>query len=566
MADPQFDAIVIGSGMSGGWAAKEFSEKGMKTLVLERGKNTKAGPDYVGENLAPWDMKFRERVHPDVVKADWPVQSECYAFRESTKHFFAKDSENPYSVEEGTGFAYIRGDQVGGRSLMWARQSYRWSDIDFGANKKDGNGVDWPIRYGDIKPWYDYVEKFVGVSGSAEGLRQLPDGVFQPAMELNCVEKEIKKGLESAFPERNMIIGRAAHLTQPTEEQLALGRGSCQFRNQCQRGCSFGAFFSSVAATLPAAERTGNMTLMSDTMVDSLIYDADAGKATGVRTINRKTGDRAEYTARVIFMCASTLGTLQILLNSTSETFQNGFANGSGALGRYIMDHHHRAGASGQFPGFLDKYVVGRRPNGIYIPRFRNLDETDQDFVRGYGFQGRAQRASWQSTSNALGFGAAFKESLRTPAPWTFDITGFGEMLPHEDNRVTLHPTKVDPQGIPQIHINTKLRENEMKMRQDMAKTAKEMLEAGGCTNVESHVRETTIGLGIHEMGGARMGRDPDTSVLNAHNQCHEVDNVFVTDGAAMTSSACQNPSITYMALTVRAVDYAVQQMKENKI
>lgn len=566
MADPQFDAIVIGSGMSGGWAAKEFAEKGMKTLVLERGKDTQAGIDYAGENLAPWDMKFRERVHPDEVKTNWSIQSDCYAFRESTKHFFAKDSENPYSVEEGTSFAFIRGDQVGGRSLMWARQSYRWSDMDFRANKKDGHGVDWPIRYDDLKPWYDYVEEFAGISGSVEGLPQLPDGVFQPAMELNCVEKEIKKGLEAAFPERNLIIGRAAHLTQPTQTQLALGRGSCQFRNQCQRGCSFGAFFSSVAATLPAARNTGNMTLKSDTMVDSLIYDEESGKATGVRTINRKTGGRAEYTARVIFLCASTLGTLQILLNSTSERFQNGFANGSGALGRGIMDHHHRAGASGQFPGFLDKYVTGRRPNGIYIPRFRNLGETDQDFLRGYGFQGTAQRASWESTSNAPGFGAAFKESLRTPAAWSFGVTGFGEMLPHEDNRVTLHPTKVDPQGIPQIHINAKLRDNEVKMRLDMARTAKEMLEAGGCINVESYVRETKIGLGIHEMGGARMGRDPNTSVLNAHNQCHEVNNVFVTDGAAMASSACQNPSLTYMALTARAVDYAVEQMKANRI
>lgn len=563
MAD--FDVIIVGSGMSGGWAAKEFCEKGFKTLVLERGRDVERGTDYVGENTAPWDWESRDTVTPKMQQEN-PVQSQCYAFRESTQNFFAKDAENPYSVEPGKAFSFIRGDQVGGRSLLWARQSYRWSEMDFSSNKRDGHGVDWPIRYGDIAPWYDYVEQFVGVSGSLDGLPQLPDGKFQPPMDLNVVEREIKANLEARYPERNLIIGRAAHLTQPTEEQLALGRGSCQFRNQCQRGCSFGAYFSAVSATLPAAQRTGNLTLISDTQVERLMYDATEGKATGVQAINRKTGERSEHTARVIFMCASTFGTLQVLLNSTSEHFQNGFANGSGTLGRYIMDHHHRTGATGKYPGHLDKYYKGRRPNGIYIPRFRNLETDDQDFVRGYGFQGGANRASWQHTSQKPGFGADYKQSLRTPAGWDANLMGFGEMLPHKDNRVTLHPTKTDKHGMPQIHIDAELRENELRMREDMAKTAAEMLVAGGCTDVKAFDRGTILGLGIHEMGGARMGHDPSSSVLNKHNQCHEVDNVFVTDGSCMSSSACQNPSLTYMALTARAADHAASLMKQNTL
>ncbi|MEO9969891.1 MAG: GMC family oxidoreductase [Hyphomonadaceae bacterium] len=563
MAD--FDVIIVGSGMSGGWAAKEFSEKGMKTLVLERGRDVEKGVDYTGENTAPWDWPGRDTITPQM-RADNPIQSQCYAFRESTQNFFAKDADNPYSVEEGTEFTYIRGDQVGGRSLLWARQTYRWSEMDFNSNKRDGHGVDWPIRYNDIAPWYDHVEKFVGVSGSAEGLPQLPDGHFQPPMQLNIVEKDIKAGLEAAFPDRKLIIGRAAHLTEPTQEQLELGRGSCQFRNQCQRGCSFGAYFSSVSATLPAASRTNNMTLVSDTQVERIVYDPATRKATGVQTVNRKTGARQEYSARIIFMCASTFGTVQILLNSANETFQTGFANGSGTLGRYIMDHHHRSGATGKYAHHNDKYYKGRRPNGLYIPRFRNLERDDQYFLRGYAFQGRANRPSWESTSYKRGIGAEYKNSLRTPAGWDVGLTGFGETLPHVDNRVTLHPTKTDKHGMPQIHIDAKLRENEIRMREDMATTAAEMLVAGGCVDVKPYTRDTVLGLGIHEMGGARMGRDPSTSVLNAHNQCHDVDNVFVTDGACMSSSACQNPSLTYMALTARAVDFAVTQMKQGKL
>jgi len=563
MAD--FDVIVVGSGMSGGWAAKEFTEKGFKTLVLERGRSVEKGVDYVGENTGPWDWEHRDTVSPQMAE-DNPVQSQCYAFRESTQNFFANDKANPYSVEDGTSFTFIRGDQVGGRSLLWARHSYRWSEMDFESNKRDGHGVDWPIRYKDIEPWYDYVEEFVGISGAAEGLPQLPDGKFQPPMELNIVEREIKPGLERAFPQTRLTVGRVAHLTEPTEEQLSLGRGSCQFRNQCQRGCSFGAYFSSIAATLPAAERTGNLTLISDTQVVRLAYDPETQKATGVETLNRKTGERKTFTARTIFLCASTLGTLQILLNSTSETFADGFANTSGTLGRYIMDHHHRAGARGKFPGMTDKYFVGRRPSGIYIPRFRNLERDEEDFVRGYGFQGGADRPSWPATSEAPGFGADYKHAMRKPGGWTVGLQGFGEMLPVADNRVTLHPTKTDPHGLPQIHIDVRFGENERKMRLDMAASAKAMLEAGGCIDVESFNRETTVGLGIHEMGGARMGRDRGSSVLNANNQCHDVENVFVTDGACMTSSACQNPSLTYMALTARSANFAVEQMKAGRL
>ncbi|MDJ0921414.1 MAG: GMC family oxidoreductase [Henriciella sp.] len=562
----EFDVIVVGSGMSGGWAAKEFCEKGFKTLVLERGRSIDPMTDYVGENVPPWEMEFRGEIHPDEINQKYPRQSKCYALNEHTKTFFIDDSENPYSHPEDQPFSWIRGDQVGGRSLMWARQTYRWSDIDFEANKKDGHGVDWPIRYADLAPWYDHCERFVGVSGSIENLPQLPDGPFLPPMEMNCVEKDIKAKLESAFDDRKMIIGRAAHLTEPTEEHLALGRGACQNRAMCQRGCSFGAFFSSVSATLPAARRTGNLTLVSDSHVVSLTYDPETGKATGVRALNRVTRETTEYTARVVFLCASALASLHILLSSASEEMPNGFANSSGALGLGIMDHHFRVGASGTHPGFKDRYYTGRRPNGIYIPRFRNIGDDQQDFVRGYGFQGGAGRGSWRSTSRQKGFGADYKASLRTPADWTFGIGGFGEMLPQDSNRVTLHPTKTDAWGLPQLHIECSLSANDLAMREDMAATAKAMLEAAGLENVSSYNADPMPGLGIHEMGGARMGHDPATSVLGKFNQCHDVQNVFVTDGAAMSSSACQNPSITYMALTARAADYAATQMREGQL
>ena len=561
--NPQlFDAIVVGSGMSGGWAAKEFCEKGFKTLVLERGRNIEAGTDYVGENSAPWDHKFRDQLTPEM-KVKNPIQTNCYAYKESTEQFFAKDSENPYSHEDDKPFIWIRGDQVGGKSLLWARQTYRWSELDFEANKKDGHGVDWPIRYKDIAPWYDYVERFVGVSGSKEGLSQLPDGEFQPPMEMNCVEKDMKEKIDNHFDDRTLIIGRTAHLTEPTQEQLSLGRGKCQFRNQCQRGCSFGAYFSSVSATLPAAKRTGNLTLISDAHVTSIIYDEESGKASGVQVINRKTNERTIYNAKVIFLCASTLGTNQILLNSKSASMPNGIVNSSGTLGHYIMDHHMRAGARGIHLGFQDKYYKGRRPTGLYIPRFRNLnDDNEQDYLRGFGYQGSISRALWPEQGENKGIGASFKEEMRKPGPWNMTLYGFGETLPYKENRVTLHPTKTDKWDVPQVHLDVGFSENELKMRKDMVASAMEIMRVAGFIDIEPMDRDGVPGMVIHEMGGAVMGRDPKTSILNSHNQCHDVPNIFVTDGAAMASSACQNPSLTYMALTARAVDFAVTQMK----
>ena len=565
--DQSFDVIVVGSGMSGGWAAKEFCERGMKVLVIERGKKTERSVDYVGENKEPWDMPLRDRVDPKLAESDYPVQSTCYAFRESTRNFFINDRENPYSHAEGAPFSWLRGDQVGGKSLMWARQSYRWSDTDFGANKADGHGTDWPIRYADVQPWYDHVERFVGISGSAEGLPQLPDSIFQPPMEMTCVEKEAKAKIEAAFPDRKLIIGRAAHLTQPTEEQMALGRGTCQFRNQCERGCSFGAYFSSVAATLPAAENTGNLTILPDSHVERIVYDPATRRASGVQVVNRKTRERQEIGARVIFLCASTIGTLQVLLNSTSEAFPEGFGNSSGVLGRYVMDHHHRVGARGRMPGFEDKYYAGRRPNGIYLVRYANIDNrTDGEFLRGYAFQGGGERSSWTRALGGGDFGADLKDSLRTPGPWYFNLHGFGEHLPNADNRVTLHKSKTDVFGIPLPHMDIRWGENERKMRKAMRRDAEAMLEAAGVVDIESFENEATPGHCIHEMGGARMGHDPKTSVLNRWNQSHDVANVFATDGSAFASTACQNPSLTFMALTARAVDYAARQMQEGQL
>ena len=560
-----FDAIIVGSGMSGGWAAKEFSEKGLKTLVIERGRHVEHREDYIGEGLGPWEMKFRDKVDRKLADSEYPIQKQCYAFLDSTKHFFVNDQDHPYSQEEGKPFSWIRGYQLGGRSLTWHRQSCRLSDLDFGANKKDGHGVDWPIRYADIRKWYDYVEVFAGITGNNDGLPQLPDGKFQPPMELNCVELEIKKRMEELYDDRRLIIGRAAHLTQPTEEQLALGRGTCQSRNQCQRGCSFGAYFSSQSATLPAARKTGNLTVITDSIVHSLIYDEKTRKAVGVRVIDTKTNEKKEYKSRVIFMCASTLGTTQILLNSTSENFPNGFGNSSGVLGHYLMDHLYAQGASGEFSGFEDKYYIGRRATGIYIPRFQNLRGQEEKFYRGYGFQGGAERRGWKDKIGEKGFGADFKESFNEPGPWVFSIAGFGEMLPDYKNMASLHKTKKDKWGIPQLHVDCKYGENDWTMRREIVDVSVKMLKDLGLKNVEGYLDENAYpGIGIHEMGTARMGRDPKTSVLNGHNQCHDVDNVFITDGSCMASSACQNPSLTYMALTARAVDYAVTQMQAN--
>ncbi len=558
----EYDAIVVGSGISGGWAAKELTEKGLKTLVLERGRDVKHGEDYKTEHMPPWEAEFRGRGDRKLFEEEYPMQLRSDVINEYNYHFFVNDKKHPYQTDEENPFLWVRGYHVGGRSLTWGRQVYRWSDLDFEANAKEGIAVDWPIRYEDIAPWYDYVEEFIGVSGQEEGLNHLPDGNFLPPMDLNCVEKDVKEKIENNFEYRYLTIGRCAVLTEPHK-----GRGGCHYCGPCSRGCSVGAYFSSQSSTLPAARNTGNFTLRPNSIVHSIIYDKETNRAKGVRVIDRVTKETTEYYAKVIFLNASALGSTQIMLNSTSDAFPNGIANSSGVMGHYLMDHHFRVGASGTFEGYEDRYYKGNRPNGIYIPRFRNInDETKHDeFIRGYGFQGRASRDSWGRGTSIEGFGKEFKEKLREPGPWNFGMTAFGEILPYEDNYVTLSE-ETDEWGMPQLEIHASIKENEEKMREDMAATAAEMVEAAGGKNVSPYFGEYLVGEGIHEMGTARMGRDPETSVLNAHNQTHDVPNLFVTDGACMTSAACQNPSLTYMALTARAVDYAVDELNKGNI
>ena len=562
-----YDAIVVGSGMSGGWAAKELTEKGLKTLVLERGRMVRHITDYPTAAMAPWETQHPRGALPAAtMTARYPKQKRTgYALTEYTEPFFVKDNEHPYSEDQR--FDWIRGYHVGGRSLIWARQTYRHSPIDFEANGREGVGVDWPIRYADLAPWYDHVERYIGVSGQAEGLAHLPDGVFQPPMEMNCVEKDLKARSEAKFPDRRVTIGRVAHLTAPTEEQLALGRGQCQNRNMCARGCPFGAYFSSNAVTLVAAENTKNMTLRPNSTVTSLIFDEKAGKATGVRVLDETTGEEMEFYAEVIFLCASAMNSAWIMLNSTSTRFPNGFGNDSDQVGRNIMDHHLGVGAAAQAPGYEDMYYSGRRPNGLYIPRFRNLGDAASkrtDYLRGFGYQGGAGRPNWDRP--APGFGAERKAALSQPGPWQVRLGGFGEMLPSAANRMTLNHAMKDRHGLPTITFNVGLGENERAMRKDMKTAAAEILEAAGFTNVRELDGDYGPGLGIHEMGTARMGRDPKTSVLNAHNQVHACRNVYVTDGAAMTSSSCVNPSLTYMALTARAVDHAVDARRRGEL
>ena len=564
MEKQHYDAIVVGSGISGGWAAKELTERGLKTLVIERGKEMIHRKSYTTDFSSPWDFEHRGKVNEELVASDYSIQAKCYAFSELNRDRFANDRKSPYIQTKP--FDWIRGDATGGRSQLWGRQTYRWSDLDFEANAKDGHGVDWPIRYADIEPWYSYVEKFAGISGSREGIPQLPDSEFLPPMEMNCVEKDVKVKLEKAFPDRHMIIGRVAHLTKPQPVHLELGRGQCQYRNQCHRGCSFGAYFSSLSATLPAAAKTGNLQIVNNSIVKNVEYDPHTGRASGVRVIDAESQQERSYSAKVIFLCASTVGTAQVMLNSVSERFPNGIANSSGVLGHYLMDHTMRAGARGTAPGYEDSYYSGRRPNGIYIPRFRNVTDKHPDFVRGYGYQGGASREGWQRGINGEGFGESLKEKLHDPGPWTFSLTGFGEMLPRFENRVELDSDKRDAWGMPQLKLNVSWSDNEHRMRIDIAESAAEMLKAAGLKDVRPYVVDHPPGLAIHEMGTARMGRDPKTSVLNAHNQCHDIPNLFVTDGAAMASSAWQNPSLTYMALTARAVDYAVKEMKANRL
>ena len=567
----QYDAIVVGSGISGGWAAKELTEKGLRTLVIERGRPLHHRTDYITEHKNSWEFPLRNRrIEPqDQGAEDYQVQARTGQFQEDCKHFFMKDTKNPYIEAPGKPFTWIQGDQVGGKSLIWGRQVYRWSDLDFEANAKDGTAVDWPIRYADIAPWYSYVERFIGVSGERLGLSYLPDGEFQPPMELNSGEKFVKRGLEKAFPGRHLTIGRVAILTQDLH-----GRAACHYCGPCPRGCSTGSYFSSMSSTLPAAQATGRLTIMPNSLVDSLIYDEKKNRVTGVRVIDTETKATREYFARVIFLNASTLGTTRILLNSKSSRFPNGLANSSDQVGRNLMDHHFIMGAGGDIEGLTEHYYQGNRPNGIYIPRFRNLGDTHSkrdDYVRGFGYQGGAGRGGWGRGAAEEGFGVQLKRKLHDAGAWSFGMTGFAEALPRADNRVELADQK-DGYGIPLIKITCSWGPNELAMRKDVVASAVEMLEKAGVKNVRGWdgYKEGELGaepgLGIHEMGTARMGRDPKTSVLNGYNQAHEVPNLFVTDGACMTSASCVNPSITYMALTARAANYAVEEMKKRNI
>ncbi len=557
-----FDAIVVGTGISGGWAAKELTEKGLKTLVLERGRDVRHVLDYPTMTKDPWQLPHAGKLSDEELKF-YPVQSRTNWVNQANKHWWVKDTENPYT--EVKPFDWIRGYHVGGRSLMWGKQTYRLSNLDFEANAKDSVGVDWPVRYADMAPWYDYVESFIGVSGRAEGLAHLPDGKFLPPMELNCVEEVFRDKVADKFKGRKITIGRVAHLTAALPHDP--NRGICQSRNLCDRGCPYGAYFSSNASTLPAATKTGNMTLRPHSIVHSVIYDETKGKAVGVKVLDSETKEEIDYFAKVIFLNASTLGSTFILLNSTSNRFPNGLGNGSDQLGRNLMDHQYRAGAEADVDGFEDKYYIGRRPNGIYIPRFRNVgDDKRTDYIRGFGYQGSASRMGWSRGVQEMSIGEDLKNELATPGDWKIGITGFGECLPYSDNRVTLNKDKKDVYGLPTLNVDAEWKENEKVMRKDMKEAAAEMLEASGFKNVRMYDNPDNIGLGIHEMGTARMGKDPKTSVLNKWNQVHEASNVFVTDGAAMTSSACQNPSLTYMALTARAVDYAVGELKKGTL
>lgn len=560
-----YDAIVVGTGISGGWAAKELCESGLKTLVLERGPMVKHREDYPTANLDPWDFPHAgEATLEDISKQEKQSRT-GYTTRAASKHWFVNDIKHPYNEVER--FDWMRGYHVGGRSIMWGRHSYRWSDIDFEANKKEGIAVDWPVRYKDIAPWYDKVESYIGVSGELLGLPQLPDGKFEPMMELNCVEDFVRGRVSEHFDGRVITAGRVAHITSDKKFE-GDGRIRCQYRNRCIRGCPFGAYFSSVSSTLPAAERTGNMTLRPNSIVHEVMYDPDTKKATGVKVIDTETKEAYEFKAKVIFLCASAVASTSILMQSKSDRFENGLGNDSGELGHNMMDHHFKAGAQGKIDGFDDKFYKGRKPNGIYIPRFRNIggDSNRNDFTRGYGYQGGASRGDYDDLVAEASFGKAYKDAILGPGGWNMNMLGFGEILPYHDNKMFLDYDKLDQWGLPTVTFDAIIRENELKMRVDMQEQAAAMLEKSGARDIETYDDTYAIGLGIHEMGTARMGKDPKTSVVNAFNQVHSCKNVYVTDGAFMTSAACVNPSLTYMAFTARAANHAVEELKKGNI
>lgn len=559
MANEVYDAIVVGSGISGGWAAKELTEKGLRVLLLERGPNVEHIKDYKSATVPPWEVPHRGRRTQELL-GKHPTLQRDYVLNELNLDWWAHESDSPY-VEEKP-FNWFRGYQVGGRSLLWGRQSYRWSEMDFEANAKDGIAVDWPIRYKDIAPWYSYVEKFIGVSGSKEGLDVLPDGEFQLPMPMNCVEEagtaKIKEHYKGA---RNWIIGRPANTTQPLP-----GRPGCQYRNKCSLGCPFGGYFSTQASTLPAAMATGKLTLRPWSIVRKLVYDKDSQKATGVEIVDGQTNETIEFSAKIIFLCASTINSTAILMRSATDIWPGGLGSSSGELGHNIMDHHFRLGASGTYEGFDDKYYFGKRPTGLYIPRFRNVNGDKRDYIRGFGYQGGASRSGWSRDVAELGLGGPMKDALTEPGPWSMGITAFGEILPYHDNLIKLSDTVKDKWGMEALVMSAEIKENEQKMRVDMMNDAAEMLEVAGFKNVKTFDNGYIFGNGIHEMGTARMGRDPKTSVLNGNNQVWDAKNVFVTDGACMTSAAAQNPSLTYMALTARAAAFAVEELKKQNL
>jgi choline dehydrogenase-like flavoprotein len=561
MADNVYDAIVVGSGISGGWAAKELTEKGLKVIMLERGENIEHVKDYVNATKGPWEFPHRGGRTQQMIK-DYPVLKRDYPLNEINLNYWVKDQECPYT--ETKRFDWYRGYHVGGRSLMWGRQSYRLSDIDFSANAKDGIAIDWPIRYNEIEPWYTYAEKFAGISGNRDGLPQLPDGHFLPPMELNCVEKDVAARIKEHFKGAIlMTIGRSANITVPHN-----GRTQCQYRNKCWLGCPFGAYFSTQSSTLPAAVKTGNLTLRPFSIVTKVLYDKNTKKATGVEVLDAETNKTIEYKAKVIFLCASAMNSTWILFNSATDVWEGGLGSSSGELGHNVMDHHFRLGAAGIAEGYDDKYYFGRRPNGIYIPRFQNVPEVTKkrDFIRGFGYQGSASRENLHRDVAELNIGADLKNAAVEPGPWTMGITAFGEILPYHENKITLDKDKKDKWGLPVLRFDCEIKDNERKMRKAMIADAREMLEAAGLKSVKGFDNDYAMGMGIHEMGTARMGKDPKTSVLNAHNQMWDAKNVFITDGSFMVSAACQNPSLTYMAMTARAADFAVKELKKGNL
>ncbi len=559
MADNVYDAIVIGSGISGGWAAKELCEKGLKTIMLERGRNIEHVKGYVNANKEAWDYPHRGRRTQEMIK-EYPVLKRDYPLNETNLDYWANDQDSPYT--EIKPFDWFRGYHVGGRSLMWGRQSYRWSDHDFEANARDGHGVDWPVRYKEIAPWYDYAEKFAGISGNRDGLDILPDGQFMPPMDMTCVEKDFSTRMKDLFKgSRHVIIGRTANITEPLE-----GRTNCQFRNKCWLGCPFGAYFSTQSSTLPAAMKTGNLTVRPWAIVTKILYDKDKKRAIGVEVLDAETNKTYTYNAKIIFLNASTFNSAWVLMNSATDIWPDGLGSSSGELGHNVMDHHLGVGAGGTVEGFEDKYYYGRRANGIYIPQFRNVGQDKRDYVRGFGYQGGGGRAGYMRSPEEISLGIDLKEALSEPGPWSLHIGGFGETLPYHENKVTLDKTRKDKWGLNILAMDIEYKDNEKKMRLDMKNDAIEMLTSAGVKNVKGYEGNGTLGRGIHEMGSARMGKDPKTSVLNKWNQVWDAPNVFVTDGSFMVSASCVNPSLSYMAFTARAADHAVSELKKGNI